>query len=104
MKGPALLVGPLLWLLSASAGVLAEPTPTGPVMFSTPTSMSTTMPTPTSPAVPTGVEYLLTLGPYGALVWGAYLLGRGLRLTICVELSEKDRELLAGGREPRREP
>ncbi|MDP2316563.1 MAG: hypothetical protein Q8P41_26960 [Pseudomonadota bacterium] len=51
--------------------------------------------TPTSP-VPGG-DYLLTLGPYGALVWGAYLLGRGLKITVQVELSERDRELLRGG-------
>ena len=45
-------------------------------------------------AVPS-LDYLLTLGPYGALVWGAYLLGRGVKLTIQVELSDRDRELLA---------
>ncbi|MCK6527708.1 hypothetical protein L6R50_09140 [Myxococcota bacterium] len=41
-----------------------------------------------------GLDYLLTLGPYGALAWGAYLLGRGVKLTIQVELSERDREWL----------
>ena len=40
------------------------------------------------------LDYLLTLGPYGALVWGAYLLGKGVKLTIQVELSDRDRELL----------
>lgn len=40
------------------------------------------------------VDYLLTLGPYGALVWGAYLLGKGLKVTVVVELSERDRELV----------
>lgn len=56
------------------------------------------------PAMPHGnpasLEYLLTLGPYGALVWGAYLLGRGLTLTVRVELSDRDRELLAARRSP----
>ena len=40
------------------------------------------------------LDYLLTLGPYGALVWGAYLLGKGVRVTVQVELSERDRELI----------
>lgn len=40
------------------------------------------------------LDYLLSLGPYGALVWGAYLLGRGVKLTIQVELSQRDRELI----------
>ncbi|MBK7759543.1 MAG: hypothetical protein IPI35_24730 [Deltaproteobacteria bacterium] len=48
---------------------------------------------PTAAGGPT-LDYFLTLGPYGALVWGAYLLGKGVKLTIQVELSERDRELL----------
>ena len=40
------------------------------------------------------LDYLLSLGPYGALVWGAYLLGKGVKVTIQVELSEHDRELI----------
>lgn len=48
---------------------------------------------PSVPAVP-GSDYLLSLGPYGALVWGAYLLVKGVRVTVQVELSERDRELL----------
>lgn len=39
-------------------------------------------------------DFLLSMGPYGALVWGAYLLGRGVKVTIQVELSERDRELI----------
>jgi hypothetical protein len=50
------------------------------------------------PAVPgasaPSLDYLLSLGPYGALVWGAYLLGKGVKITIQVELSEYDRELI----------
>lgn len=41
-----------------------------------------------------GADYLLSLGPFGALVWGAYVIGKGMRLTIQVELSERDREIL----------
>ncbi|HNC95785.1 MAG TPA: hypothetical protein PKY30_06585 [Myxococcota bacterium] len=32
--------------------------------------------------------------PIGALVWGAYLLGKGVKVTIQVELSERDCELI----------
>ena len=39
-------------------------------------------------------DFLLSMGPYGALVWGAYLLGKGVKITIQVELSEHDRELI----------
>jgi hypothetical protein len=48
-------------------------------------------------AAPSGMpsaDLLLSMGPYGALVWGAYLLGRGVKITIQVELSEHDRELI----------
>ncbi|MDO9280346.1 MAG: hypothetical protein Q7U06_00430, partial [Pseudomonadota bacterium] len=48
-------------------------------------------------ATPSGMpsaDFLLSMGPYGALVWGAYLLGKGVRITIQVELSEHDRELI----------
>jgi hypothetical protein len=31
---------------------------------------------------------------YGALVWGAYLLGKGVRITVQVELSDRDREAI----------
>jgi hypothetical protein len=49
------------------------------------------MPAPGS--MPTA-DFLLSMGPYGALVWGAYLLGRGVKVTVQIELSERDRELL----------
>lgn len=48
---------------------------------------------PAVPAVP-GSDYLLSLGPYGALVWGAYLLGKGVKVTVNIELSEQDREII----------
>ena len=43
------------------------------------------------------VDYLIGLGPIGALVWGAYHLGRGVRLTVQVELKAEDRALLERG-------
>ena len=70
-------IGPAILLLSVIGSAFAgDPTLTG-----------------ASPTVPS-LDYLLTLGPTGALVWGAYMLGRGVKLTIQVELSDRDRELL----------
>ncbi len=49
-------------------------------------------------AAPSGMpsaDFLLSMGPYGALVGGAYLLGKGVRVTVQVELSEGDRNLIA---------
>ena len=40
-------------------------------------------------------DFLLSMGPYGALVWGAYLLGKGVKVTVQIELSERDREIIA---------
>jgi hypothetical protein len=42
------------------------------------------------------VDHLLALGPYGALLWGAWLVGRGVKVTVQVELSEPDRALIKG--------
>ena len=80
---PILLIGPALVLASGVAGGLSGAGDALVPPVGTPT-----------------LDYLLTLGPYGALVWGAYLLGRGVKITVQVELSEKDRELLekVGGR------
>jgi hypothetical protein len=39
-------------------------------------------------------DFLLSMGPYGALVWGAYLLGKGVKVTVQIELSERDREII----------
>ena len=79
----AMLVGPGLLVASLIGQALAQTTGTPSAAMSTGPSL----------------DYLLTLGPYGALVWGAYLLGRGVKLTIQVELSGRVRELLskAGG-------
>ena len=73
-----LLVGPALLLASLVGNALAQTASTID---------------PAGGGGPT-LDYFLTLGPYGALVWGAYLLGRGVKLTIQVELSDRDRELL----------
>lgn len=73
-----MLFGPALILASLVGQALAQPS---------------SAVDPTGAGGPT-LDYFLTLGPYGALVWGAYLLGKGVKLTIQVELSERDRELL----------
>jgi heme exporter protein D len=72
-----LFAGPVLMLASCVATALAE-------------DPSSIIPGPSM-----SLDHVLALGPYGALVWGAYLLGRGVKVTVCVELSEKDREALA---------
>ena len=46
------------------------------------------------PSAMPSADFLLSMGPYGALVWGAYLLGKGVKVTVQVELSERDREIL----------
>ena len=74
-------VGPLLLVLSVIGSAFAGD-PSAPASVAAPS-----------------LDYLLTLGPYGALVWGAYLLGKGVKLTIQVELSDRDRELLTRARE-----
>lgn len=77
MRRALLLVGPVLLLVSCLGAFAAEGAP---------------VPMPPAPGGMPSMDYLLTLGPYGALVWGAYLLGRGVKLTVQVELSERDRE------------
>jgi hypothetical protein len=71
-------IGPALLLVSCAVAMAQEPAVPVP-------SASTGMPS---------ADFLLSLGPYGALVWGAYLLGKGVKVTIQVELSERDRELI----------
>ncbi|MDP2309938.1 MAG: hypothetical protein Q8P18_28225 [Pseudomonadota bacterium] len=46
------------------------------------------------PSSAPGTDFLLSMGPYGALVWGAYLLGKGVKVTVQIELSERDREII----------
>jgi hypothetical protein len=77
VKRAILLLGPALLLVSCLGSFAAE---------------GVTAPVPPAPGGMPSMDYLLTLGPYGALVWGAYLLGRGVRITVQVEISERDRE------------
>ncbi len=74
-----LAIGPALVLVSCAVAFAQDAGV--PVAVGTPGSMPS-------------ADFLLSMGPYGALVWGAYLLGRGVKVTIQVELSERDRELI----------
>ncbi len=76
MRSSLLLLGPVLLLGSCVATAFADDAMPG-----------------AAGAAPS-LDHLLALGPYGALVWGAYPLGRGVKVTVQVELSERDRELL----------
>jgi len=61
-------------------------------MPASPSATSTVVTQPQQP--PTDLSnYLLGLGPVGALVYGAYLLGKGVTVKIEVQLSEADRRL-----------
>lgn len=75
---PVLLIGPALVLASRVRGAVAGDG---------------------VPAVPRGMptlDYLLTLGPYGALVCvGVCLLGWGVKITLQMELSVRDRGLIS---------
>ena len=74
----SLLVGPLLFLTSCALAMAQDLPATAP--------LSAPMPT---------VDYFLSLGPIGALVWGAWMLGgKGVNVTVRVELSERDRSAL----------
>ena len=73
-------IGPALLLVSCAAAFAQDVGAAGPAV-TTPTGMPS-------------ADFLLSLGPYGALVWGAYLLGKGVKVTVQVELSEHDRELI----------
>ena len=43
------------------------------------------------------LQYILGAGPLGALVYGAWLLGKGVKISVQVDLAEEDRELLKRG-------
>ncbi len=79
-----LAIGPALLLVSCVARAFATDPNPGAVAVP-PSAISVPMP---------GGEFLLSLGPYGALVWGAYLLGKGVKVTVQIELSDRDRELI----------
>ena len=51
-------------------------------------------PSVATPSSMPSADFLLSMGPYGALVWGAYLLGKGVKVTVQIEMSERDRELI----------
>ena len=74
-----LAIGPALLLVSCAVAFAADPD-LGAVAV--------------PPSAMPSAEFLLSMGPYGALVWGAYLLGKGVKVTVQVELSERDRELI----------
>ena len=81
-------IGPGLLLASMAGNVFAgDDAVPGPI--APPSAAAVTALPASSPS-----DYLLTLGPYGALVWGAFMRGRGASLTLRVELSERDREII----------
>lgn len=74
-------IGPALLLASCAVALAQDPASVVAPVVSSPTGMPS-------------ADFLLSMGPYGALVWGAYLLGKGVKVTVQVELSERDRELV----------
>ena len=72
-----LVVGLVLWLASCAVAFAQDPGAVPGAVGSMPSA-----------------DFLLSMGPYGALVWGAYLLGTGVKVTVQMELSERDREIL----------
>lgn len=84
MSRAFLWLGPALLLASCVAQAFAaDPDPGG--VAAPPSAIALPM---------QGGDYLLSLGPYGALVWGAYLLGKGVKVTVQIELSDRDREII----------
>ena len=73
-----LAMGLVLWLASCALAFAQDGGPPAP-------GAASSMPS---------ADFLLSMGPYGALVWGAYLLGKGVKVTVQIELSERDREIL----------
>lgn len=80
MRRATLMVGPSLILMSCATAIAQDP------------MMHSAMPGATNPQ-----DYFLTLGPYGALVWGAYILGKGVNLSLTVRLTDDDRKLIERG-------
>ena len=90
MRG-VLLIGPALILMSCAAALAQDMTP---IMVSAETP---TVAIPHGAMMTSSQDYLMALGPFGALVWGAFLLGRGIKLTLNVKLDEVDRKLIERG-------
>ena len=78
MRRVFLALGPTLILVSCAVAFAQE----------------AVVPTAAAAGAMPGTDFLLSMGPYGALVWGAYLLGKGVKVTVQIELSERDRELI----------
>jgi|GEM_PF-6514227 len=76
----SLMIGPCLILMSCATAMAQDP------------MAHAAMPGATNPQ-----DYFLTLGPYGALVWGAYILGKGVNLSLSVKLADDDRKLIERG-------
>jgi len=74
------MIGPCLILMSCATAMAQDP------------MAHVAMPGATNPQ-----DYFLTLGPYGALVWGAYILGKGVNLSLSVKLADDDRKLIERG-------
>ncbi|MDP2314859.1 MAG: hypothetical protein Q8P41_18300 [Pseudomonadota bacterium] len=77
MSRAVLWLGPALLLASCAVAFAQD--------AAVPAAASRSMPS---------ADVLLSMGPYGALVWGAYLFGKGVTVTMKIELSERDRELI----------
>jgi hypothetical protein len=77
------LAGPAMLLCSCAVAFAQEPS--AGAMASVP--------------VPTGnpQDYIMTLGPFGALVWGAYVIGKGISVSVNIKLDREDRALLERG-------
>ena len=80
MSRAFLWLGPAL-LLASSAVAFAQDGGAAVAPMAAPSSMPS-------------ADFLMSMGPYGALVWGAYLLGKGVKVTVQIELSERDREII----------
>jgi hypothetical protein len=76
--------GPPLLLVSYVAPAFAANSDPGAVS-PPPSAISTTMPSG---------EYWLSLGSYEALLRGAYLPGKGVKVTVQIGLSERDRKII----------
>ena len=68
MSRAFLWLGPAL-LLASSAVAFAQDGGAAVPAMAAPSSMPS-------------ADFLLSMGPYGALVWGAYLLGKGVKVTV----------------------
>lgn len=94
MMRVVLLIGPALIMMSCAAALAQDPVAAPLVM---PTTAMPSFSAPPAAAMTNAQDYLMALGPFGALVWGAFLLGRGIKLTLNVKLDDVDRKLIERG-------